>query len=228
VIVLHQVSKVYPNGVHALTDVSLEIPDRDFLFLVGPSGAGKSTFIKLLIRDELPTNGRLFVNGQDVARLRRSEVALLRRKVSVIFQDYKLLPNKTVYENVAFALEVSGFDRSAVEQKVPPTLELVGLGQHCERFPHQLSGGEQQRVAIARAIVHDPSVLIADEPTGNLDPATAFETIRLLVKINALGTTMLIATHNRELVDIMRRRVVHLEQGRIVRDEVNAGYDTGA
>jgi len=225
VIVLHQVSKIYPNGVQALTDVSLEIPDRDFVFLVGPSGAGKSTFIKLLIRDELPTSGRVFVNGQDVARLRRSEVSHLRRKVSVIFQDYKLLPNKTVFENVAFALEVAGHDRRSIERLVPPTLELVGLRDHADRFPYQLSGGEQQRVAIARAIVHKPSILIADEPTGNLDPATAFETIRLLVKINALGTTMLIATHNRELVDIMRRRVIELEKGRIVRDEVNAGYE---
>ena len=227
-LVLHQVSKVYPNGVQALTDISLEIPDRDFLFLVGASGAGKSTFIKLLIRDELPTAGRVFVNGQDVARLRRSEVSQLRRRVSIIFQDYKLLPRKTVFENVAFALEVAGHDRQTIERSVPPTLELVGLGEHARRFPHQLSGGEQQRVAIARAIVHRPAVLIADEPTGNLDPATAFETIRLLVKINALGTTTLIATHYRELVDIMRRRVVELERGRIIRDEVNAGYNTGA
>lgn len=223
-IVLHHVSKVYANGATALTDVSLEIPDRDFVFLVGPSGAGKSTFIRLLIREELPTSGRVFVEGQDIARLRNGAVPHLRRKVSVIFQDFRLLPEMTVFENVAFALRVAGYKRKQIDERVTETLELVKMDNYRDRFPYQLSGGEQQRVAIARAIVHKPPVLVADEPTGNLDPDTAAETVQLLVRINALGTTLLMATHNRDLVDTMQRRVVALEAGRIVRDEQRAGY----
>ena len=223
-IVLHHVSKVYSNGASALTDVSLEIPDRDFVFLVGPSGAGKSTFIRLLIREELPTSGRVFIEGQDIARLRNGAVPYLRRKVSVIFQDFRLLPAMTVFENVAFALRVAGYKRKQIDERVLETLELVKMDNYRDRFPHQLSGGEQQRVAIARAIVHKPPVLVADEPTGNLDPDTAAETVQLLVQINALGTTLLMATHNRDLVDTMQRRVVALEAGRIVRDEQRAGY----
>jgi cell division transport system ATP-binding protein len=223
-IVLHDVCKTYPNGVQALADVSLQIPERDFVFLVGPSGAGKSTFIRLLIREELPSSGRVFVDGQDLARLRRRDVAHLRRKISVIFQDFKLLPHKTVFENVAFALEVSGYARQAVQDMVPETLDLVGLSHHATRFPSDLSGGEQQRVAIARALVRRPSVLVADEPTGNLDPNTAAQTVQLLVRINALGTTVVFATHNSELVNTLRRRVVALESGRVVRDQTNAGY----
>ncbi len=223
-IVLHHVSKVYANGASALTDVSLEIPDRDFVFLVGPSGAGKSTFIRLLIREELPTSGRVFIEGQDIARLRNGAVPYLRRKVSVIFQDFRLLPEMTVFENVAFALRVAGYKRKQIDQRVLETLELVKMDSYRDRFPYQLSGGEQQRVAIARAIVHKPPVLVADEPTGNLDPDMAAETVQLLVQINALGTTLLMATHNRDLVDTMQRRVVALEAGRIVRDEQRAGY----
>ncbi len=223
-IVLHHVSKVYANGATALTDVSLEIPDRDFVFLVGPSGAGKSTFIRLLIREELPTSGRVFIEGQDIARLRNGAVPYLRRKVSVVFQDFRLLPEMTVFENVAFALRVAGYKRKQIDERVLETLELVKMGNYRDRFPYQLSGGEQQRVAIARAIVHKPPVLVADEPTGNLDPDTAAETVQLLVQINALGTTLLMATHNRDLVDTMQRRVVALEAGRIVRDEQRAGY----
>ena len=224
VIVLHHVSKVYSNGASALTDVSLEIPDRDFVFLVGPSGAGKSTFIRLLIREELPTAGRVFIEGQDIARLRNGAIPYLRRKVSVIFQDFRLLPEMTVFENVAFALRVAGYQRKQIDQRVLETLELVKMAEYHDRFPYQLSGGEQQRVAIARAIVHKPPVLVADEPTGNLDPDTAAETVQLLVQINSLGTTLLMATHNRDLVDTMQRRVVALEAGRIVRDEQRAGY----
>ncbi len=224
-IVLHAVCKQYPSGVQALTDINLQIPERDFVFLVGPSGAGKSTFIRLLTREELPTSGRVFVDGQDLARLRRRDVPHLRRKVSVIFQDFKLLPQKTVFENVAFALEVCGHTRADVQHLVPETLDLVGLSDHANRFPLDLSGGEQQRVAIARALVRRPSVLVADEPTGNLDPDTAAQTVQLLVRINALGTTILFATHNSELVNTMRRRVVALDKGRIVRDQTNAGYD---
>ncbi len=224
-IVLHNVCKEYPNGVQALAGVSLQIPERDFVFLVGPSGAGKSTFIRLLIREELPTSGRVFVDGQDLARLRRRDVPQLRRKVSVIFQDFKLLPQKTVFENVAFALEVSGYSRQDVQQVVPSTLELVGLAEQADRFPDRLSGGEQQRVAIARALARRPAVIVADEPTGNLDPATAAQTVQLLVRINALGTTIVFATHNSELVNTLRRRVVALEQGHIVRDQADAGYE---
>ncbi len=224
-IVLHNVCKEYPHGVQALAGVSLQIPERDFVFLVGPSGAGKSTFIRLLIREELPTSGRVFVDGQDLARLRRRDVPQLRRKVSVIFQDFKLLPQKTVFENVAFALEVSGYSRQDVQQVVPSTLELVGLAEQADRFPDRLSGGEQQRVAIARALARRPAVIVADEPTGNLDPATAAQTVQLLVRINALGTTIVFATHNSELVNTLRRRVVALEQGHIVRDQADAGYE---
>ncbi len=224
-IVLHNVCKTYPNGVCALDNVDLQIPERDFVFLVGPSGAGKSTFIRLLIREELPTSGRVFIDGQDLARLRRNQIPHLRRKVSVIFQDFKLLPHKTVFENVAFALEVSGYSRPDVQQMVPETLDLVGLTDKGDRYPGLLSGGEQQRVAIARALVRRPSILVADEPTGNLDPDTAAQTVQLLVRVNALGTTIVFATHNSELVNTMRRRVVALEGGRIVRDQPNAGYE---
>jgi cell division transport system ATP-binding protein len=225
VIVLHNVCKTYPNGVQALTDVELLIPERDFVFLVGPSGAGKSTFIRLLIREELPTSGRVFIDGQDLARLRRRDIPHLRRKVSVIFQDFKLLPHKTVFENVAFALEVSGYSRADIRGMVPETLDLVGLSDKADRYPGLLSGGEQQRVAIARALVRRPSILVADEPTGNLDPDTAAQTVQLLVRVNALGTTIVFATHNSELVNTMRRRVVALEAGRIVRDQSDAGYE---
>ena len=224
-IVLHDVCKTYQSGVQALQHVDLQIPERDFVFLVGPSGAGKSTFIRLLIREELPTSGRVFIDGQDLARLRRRDIPHLRRKVSVIFQDFKLLPHKTVFENVAFALEVSGATRAEVQERVPETLDLVGLNDKTDRYPGLLSGGEQQRVAIARALVRQPSILVADEPTGNLDPDTAAQTVQLLVRVNALGTTIVFATHNSELVNTMRRRVVALEAGRIVRDQVNAGYD---
>lgn len=223
-IVLHNVSKIYANGVQALADVNLEIPDRDFVFLVGPSGAGKSTFIRLLIREELPTSGRVFIEGQDITRLDNGSIPHLRRKVSVIFQDFKLLPQMTVFENVAFALHVSGYRRRQIEELVMETLELVSIAGHRDHFPFQLSGGEQQRVAVARAVVHRPTVIVADEPTGNLDPNTAAETLQLLVRINALGTTLLMATHNRDLVDTMQRRVVALEDGRIVRDEQHSGY----
>lgn len=223
-IALHHVSKVYSNGTAALTDVNLEIPDRDFVFLVGPSGAGKSTFIRLLIREELPSSGRVFIEGQDVARLRGEAVPHLRRKVSVVFQDFRLLPDMTVFENVAFALHVASYKRKQVDQRVMETLALVGMADYHDRFPYQLSGGEMQRVAIARAVVRKPPVLVADEPTGNLDPDTAAETLQLLVQINALGTTLVMATHNRDLVDTMQRRVVALEAGRIVRDEQHSGY----
>ncbi len=224
-IVLQGVSKVYPGGIKALDDVSIEIPEREFAFLVGPSGAGKSTFIKLLIRDEIASSGRVFVNNQDVGRLKHKHIPLFRRKIGVVFQDFKLLPYKTVRENVAFPLQVHGIlDWKVLQPRVDSVLELVGLPDCLDRFPDQLSGGEQQRVAIARALVHGPLILIADEPTGNLDPNTAWEVVQLLIKINAYGTTMLMATHNREVVDMLRRRVIHIDHGRLVRDEKEGAY----
>ena len=224
-IVMHEVGMTYPNGKVALRDVTLTIPAGDFVFLVGPSGAGKSTFIRLVIREEVPTSGRVLVGGRDIARLRRRQIPALRRQIGIVFQDFRLLPTKSVYENVAFALEVTGESRATIRRTVPRLLALVGLHEHRRHLPAQLSGGEQQRVAIARALVHDPMLLIADEPTGNLDAVTSWEIIQLLVQINALGTTVLMATHNQEIVNAMRRRVVALERGRLVRDEVAGGYE---
>ena len=224
-IVLQGVSKVYPGGIKALEDVSIDIPEREFAFLVGPSGAGKSTFIKLLIRDEIATNGRVFVNHQDVGRLKHRQVPYFRRKIGVVFQDYKLLPYKTVRENVAFPLQVRGvLDWKVIQPRIDSLMELVGLPDCQQRFPDQLSGGEQQRVAIARSLIHSPLILIADEPTGNLDPNTAWEIVQLLIKINSYGTTILMATHNREIVDMLRRRVIHIEHGHVVRDEHEGAY----
>jgi cell division transport system ATP-binding protein len=215
----------YPNGKVALSEVNVTIPRGDFVFLVGASGAGKTTFIRLLIRDVLPTSGRVSVAGRDLVRLRRRDVPRLRRRIGIVFQDFRLLPAKTVFENVAFALEVTGAGRGEIRRRVPMLLNLVGLHQHADHLPTQLSGGEQQRVAIARALVHDPAILIADEPTGNLDPVTSWEIIQLLIQINALGTTVLMATHNQEIVNAMRRRVLALEAGMLVRDEPEAAYE---
>ncbi|HET6745430.1 MAG TPA: cell division ATP-binding protein FtsE [Candidatus Limnocylindria bacterium] len=219
------VGMTYPNGKVALADVNVVIPAGDFVFLVGPSGAGKSTFIRLLIREQLPTGGRVVVAGRDLARMRRRDVPRLRRRIGIVFQDFRLLPAKTVFENVAFALEVTGSSRAEIRRRVPQLLNLVGLHEHDEHLPTQLSGGEQQRVAIARALVHDPDMLIADEPTGNLDPVTSWEIIQLLIQINELGTTVLMATHNQEIVNAMRRRVLALEHGTLVRDESGAAYE---
>jgi cell division transport system ATP-binding protein len=225
VISMVDVSMTYPNGKVALADVNVHIPAGDFVFLVGPSGAGKSTFIRLLIREQLATGGRVTVAGRDLARMRRGQVPKLRRRIGIVFQDFRLLPAKTVYENVAFALEVTGASRTHIRQRVPQLLNLVGLHEHDDHLPTQLSGGEQQRVAIARALVHDPAMLIADEPTGNLDPVTSWEIIQLLIQINELGTTVLMATHNQEIVNAMRRRVLALEHGTLVRDESGAAYE---
>jgi cell division transport system ATP-binding protein len=225
VIYMVDVGMTYPNGKAALVDVNVSIPPGDFVFLVGPSGAGKSTFIRLLIREQLPTAGRVVIDGRDLSRLRRRDVPRLRRRIGIVFQDFRLLPAKTVFENVAFALEVTGASRSEIRRRVPQLLNLVGLHEHDEHLPTQLSGGEQQRVAIARALVHDPAMLIADEPTGNLDPVTSWEIIQLLIQINGLGTTVLMATHNQEIVNAMRRRVLALEHGTLVRDESGAMYE---
>ena len=225
VITMLDAAVTYPNGKNALADVDVTIPRGDFVFLVGASGAGKTTFIKLLIREVQPTAGRVIVAGRDLARLRRREVPRLRRRIGIVFQDFRLLPAKTVFENVAFALEVTGASGAEIRRRVPMLLNLVGLHQHAEHLPTQLSGGEQQRVAIARALVHDPAILIADEPTGNLDPVTSWEIIQLLIQINVLGTTVLMATHNQEIVNAMRRRVLALEDGKLVRDEPEAAYE---
>jgi cell division transport system ATP-binding protein len=224
VLVLHDVTKRYPNGKIALRDVDLVIPEGDFVFLVGPSGAGKSTLIKLLIRDEIASRGEVVLDGQDLARLSRRHVPKMRRKIGIIFQDFKLLPTKTVWENVAFALEVTGFPRSQIRPAVDQVLAIVGLSAQARQTPNQLSGGEQQRTAIARALVHDPRLIIADEPTGNLDPLISWEILQLLLRINELGVTVLMATHNAEVVTALRKRVVALEEGRIIRDEVGGAY----
>jgi cell division transport system ATP-binding protein len=224
VLVLHDVTMRYPNGKLALRDVDLVIPEADFVFLVGPSGAGKSTLIKLLIRDEVATHGEVVLDGQDLARIPRREVPRIRRKIGIIFQDFKLLPSKTVFENVAFALEVTGTPRRKVGPAVDRVLALVGLTGQAQQVPSQLSGGEQQRTAIARALVHDPKLIIADEPTGNLDPLISWEILQLLLRINELGVTVMMATHNAEVVTALRRRVVALEEGRVIRDEVGGAY----
>ena len=224
VLVLHDVTKTYPNGKTALRDVDLVVPEGDFVFLVGPSGAGKSTIIKLLIRDELATHGQVVLDGQDLARLPRRSVPKVRRKIGIVFQDFKLLPQKSVWENVAFALEVTGTPRRRIRPAVDRVLALVGLTAQRAQIPSQLSGGEQQRTAIARALVHDPRLIIADEPTGNLDPLISWEIIQLLLRINELGVTVLMATHDADVVTALRKRVIALEEGRIIRDEVGGTY----
>jgi len=218
------VSKTYPNGTKALTDISLRIEKGEFIFLVGPSGAGKSTLTKLIFREEQPSRGQILFNGKNIARLRSREVPHLRRSIGIIFQDFKLLPNKTVTENVAFALEVIEASRREINKAVPEALEMVGLTKKGDVMPAHLSGGEQQRVAIARAIVNNPPLIIADEPTGNLDPDTSWEIMSLLQEINKCGTTVMMATHAKVIVDAMRKRVIALERGRVVRDEERGAY----
>jgi cell division transport system ATP-binding protein len=222
-VAMSEVTKVYPNGKHAVEDIDLDVPEGDFVFLVGPSGAGKSTLIKLLVRDEIPTSGSVSVAGFDLDIIKRGDVPRLRRRIGIVFQDFRLLPRKTVRENVAFALEVTGTPRRSIHATVERLLALVGLSAQAEQRPGQLSGGEMQRAAIARAMVHDPELIIADEPTGNLDPLISWEIIQLLLRINEMGTTVLMATHNAEVVTALRKRVVALEGGRIIRDEVG-GY----
>ena len=218
------VSKVYKGDVVALREVSLDIAKGEFVFLVGPSGSGKSTLLKLLLRDEVATDGQVLVAGRDIGRLGAWKVPQLRRNIGCVFQDYKLLTNKTVYENVAFALEVIGRPKHIISTQVPQILDLVGLTKKSENFPSELSGGEQQRVSIARAFVNRPLILLADEPTGNLDPATTVGIMRLLDRINRTGTTVVMATHDRSVVDAMRRRVIELDRGTLVRDQVRGVY----
>ena len=219
------VTKVYARGARpALDGVDLEIERGEFVFLVGTSGSGKSTFLRLVLREERPTAGRIFVAGRDLSALSTWKVPHLRRQIGVVFQDFRLLPNKTVFENVAFALQVIGKPRHHIMTTVPDTLELVGLGGKEKRRPHELSGGEQQRVAIARAFVNRPSILLADEPTGNLDPTTSVGIMRLLDRINRTGTTVVMATHDDEIVDQMRKRVIELDTGQLVRDQSRGVY----
>ncbi len=222
---LEQVTKVYPKAARpSLDNVSVEIEKGDFVFFIGPSGAGKSTIIKLLLREVAPSKGHVFVNGRDVGSLHRWRVPQFRRSIGCVFQDFRLLPNRTAAENVAFALEVIGKSQGVARRVVPEVLELVGLGGKEHRYPHELSGGEQQRVAIARAFVNRPLVLLADEPTGNLDPDTSIEIMRLLDRINRTGTTVVMVTHDSNIVNQMRRRVIEIDQGHMVRDQQRGVY----
>ncbi|MEB2282859.1 cell division ATP-binding protein FtsE [Lysinibacillus xylanilyticus] len=221
---MKNVTKKYSNGVVATNGISVNIKQGEFVYVVGPSGAGKSTFIKLMYREEKATSGEITVNGINLAELKNKKVPFLRRQIGVVFQDFKLLPRLNVYENVAFALEVIEEDPIEIRRRVMEVLELVGLKQKARMFPNELSGGEQQRVSIARSIVNVPKVVIADEPTGNLDPETSWDIMNLFEEINARGTTIVMATHNREIVNTIRRRVIAIEGGMIVRDEHGGDY----
>ena len=221
---LQNVTKTYDTGAKALIDITLRIRKGEFVFLVGPSGAGKSTLTKLLYREEVPSRGQIILDGKNVVRMRHREVPYLRRKIGMVFQDFRLLPRKTVAENVAFALEVISASGKDIKRSVPAVLNMVGLTDKAEAFPDQLSGGEQQRVCVARAIVNNPLLLIADEPTGNLDPETSWELMKLFMDINRRGTTIIMATHAWDIVDDMKKRVIEMSGGRIVRDEEEGAY----
>lgn len=224
IIAMDHISKQYSTGVEALSDVSIRIHKGEFVFVVGKSGSGKSTFIKLLLKELNPTEGRIFVGGRQVTNLKRKQVSLYRRKIGVVFQDFRLLKNKTVFENVAFAQEIIGVTKRDIARNVPIMLEMVGLKGKEKMYPHELSGGEQQRVAIARALINQPTILLADEPTGNLDPKTAWDIMMLLEEVNKMGTTVVVVTHNNDVVDVMQKRVINLEDGVLVRDEKKGGY----
>ncbi len=228
---LENVTKTFRRGregeVNALDDVTVEVTKGEFVFVVGPSGSGKSTLMRLLTREQRPDSGEVWVAGKNLRRLRPWKVPLLRREIGYVYQDFKLLPTKTVRENVAFALEVIGRRRQEIDERVPEVLDLVGLTEKADAMPHELSGGQQQRVSVARAFVNNPRLLLADEPTGNLDPATSVDIMRLLDRINRTGTTVVMATHDQQIVDSMRRRVVELEDGRIVRDQSRGVYGYG-
>jgi len=223
-VVFENVTKIYEPDVRALRDVSFAIDKGEFIFIVGASGSGKSTIVRLVLKELEPTSGRIVVGGRELGRLKRKKVPLLRRNVGCVFQDFKLLPNRTAAENVAYALKVQGESSTSIRRKVPEVLNLVGLAHKMSSLPDELSGGEQQRVSIARAFVNHPPLLICDEPTGNLDPDTSVGIMQLLYRINRSGTTILMATHDREMVDKMRKRVIALEEGRLARDERRGGY----
>ncbi|MGF7058068.1 cell division ATP-binding protein FtsE [Brassicibacter mesophilus] len=218
------VSKIYDNGSKALSNININIDKGDFVFIVGSSGAGKSTLMKLLLKEIEPTSGKIMLNNTDITKVKNRKVPYIRRNMGVVFQDFRLLPNKTVYENVAFAMEIIGSSSREIRRQIPMILSMVGLSNKADNYPNQLSGGEHQRVAIARAIVNNPSVLIADEPTGNLDPDTAWEIMKLIKEINRRGTTVVMATHAKEIVNAMKRRVIALEGGKVVRDEEKGVY----
>lgn len=221
---INNVSRIYPNGTVALDGINIEIHKGEFVFFVGSSGAGKSTLVKLLLKEENPTSGSISVDGVVINTLKRRQIPYYRRKLGVVFQDFRLLPDKTVAENIAFAMHIVEASKREIARQVPRVLSVVGLGDKANLFPSQLSGGEQQRVSLARAIVNNPALLIADEPTGNLDPDTAWEIMKLLKEINQRGTTVIMATHARDIVNYMRQRVVTLDRGRIVRDQERGGY----
>jgi cell division transport system ATP-binding protein len=223
-IVFEDVTKVYEPDVVALRDVTFGIDKGEFVFIVGASGSGKSTLIRLLLRELEPTRGRIIVGGRDLGRLKHSQVPLLRRNIGCVFQDFKLLPSRTSADNVAYALKVQGDSRSSIRRKVPEVMNMVGLAHKMSSYPDELSGGEQQRVSIARAVVNHPPLLVCDEPTGNLDPDTSVGIMQLLYRINRAGTTILMVTHDREMVDKMRKRVIALDGGRVARDERRGGY----
>ena len=223
-IVMENVYKKYPNGVVAVNGIDVEIEQGEFVYVVGQGGAGKSTFIKMMYREEKPTKGKIFVNGIDITKLKNSKVPIFRRSIGVVFQDFKLLPKLTVYENVAFALEVIEESPRVIKKRVMSVLELVNLKHKARMFPTELSGGEQQRVSIARAIVNSPSLVIADEPTGNLDPENSWEIMRVFEEINARGTTIIMATHNKQIVNEIKHRVIAIDAGTIVRDEQRGEY----
>ena len=222
---LTAVQKEYENGTHALRGVTMEVNDGEFVFLVGPSGSGKSTIIKLLTGEVLPSGGRLMINGFNLNNISDRQIPLLRRSIGVIFQDFRLIEKKTVYENLSFAMRAVGASPREIKKRIPYVLELVGLEEKTDRYPNEISGGEQQRVAIARALINNPSTIIADEPTGNLDPARSLEIMRLLERINQLGTTMVVVTHEKDLVNQFRKRVITLDQGLIMSDVDGVGYN---
>lgn len=222
----NNVSKYYRNGAHhaALRDITLKIEPQEFITLVGKSGAGKSTLVKLMIGEEKPSSGKIIIAGNEVNRMRANELPALRRRIGVVFQDFRLLPKKNVYENVAFAMEMAGRPQTEIKDIVPQMLDMVGLAERAGHFPHQLSGGEKQRTTIARAMINRPMVVVADEPTGNLDPMNTWEIIKLLTKINELGTTVILATHSKDIVNILNKRVVSIDEGKIIHDEKNGTY----
>lgn len=224
-IVLEGVSKTYRSDVLALNDIDVRIEKGEFVFVVGASGSGKSTFIKLIMKEIEPTKGKVFVNGRDLVRLRRKQVPILRRSIGVVFQDFRLLKDRTVFENVAFAQRIIGASKHDIKKRVPEVLALVGLSEKIHAYPRELSGGEQQRVALARALVNRPTLLLADEPTGNLDPKNSWEIMELLEQINRNGTTVVVVTHNQEIVNMMKKRVIALHKGVLVSDEKKGGYN---
>ncbi|WP_237036685.1 cell division ATP-binding protein FtsE [Mediannikoviicoccus vaginalis] len=222
---LKDISKVYKKNIVALDNINLEIDQGEFVFIIGESGAGKSTLLKIMLKEENPTKGHIFMFGEDVTKIRARRIPMLRKQIGVVFQDFRLLENKTVYGNLQYAMEILGYSRKHIKTKIPELLEVVNLSGREKAYPHELSGGEQQRVSIARALIVDPKLLIADEPTGNLDPITSWEIVNALEAINEKGTTVIMITHEKDMVDKLKKRVVHLKNGKIIRDEIGGKYE---